>query len=56
VRVNDIGKSYLRLEDYFKNGSPDPPEDQSLDYETLEDDGASEAALWARRAAKGDKS
>ena len=55
VRVNDIGKSYLRVEDYFKNGPPDPPEDEPLDYEPPEDD-ESEAALWAQRTAERDKS
>jgi hypothetical protein len=33
VRVNDIGKSYLCVEDYFKNGIPDPPEHEPEDYE-----------------------
>jgi hypothetical protein len=33
-RVNDIRKNYLRVEDYFLNGALDPPEDESLDYES----------------------
>jgi len=55
VCVNDIGKSYLKVEDYFKNGPPDPPEDEPLDDEPPEDD-ESEAAFWAERAAERDKS
>jgi hypothetical protein len=39
VRVNAIGTSYLRVEDYFKNGLPDLPEDEFLDYEPPEGDG-----------------
>ena len=44
VRVNDIGKSYLRVEEYFQNGPPEPSEDEPLDYEFPEDD-ESEAAV-----------
>jgi hypothetical protein len=38
VWVNDIGTGYLRVEDYFKNGLPDVPEDKFLDYEPPEGD------------------
>jgi len=38
VQVNDLGKSYICVEEYFKNGPPEPSEPEMVEYEEMADD------------------
>jgi hypothetical protein len=55
VQVNDLGKSYLCVEEYFKNGPPEPDEPEILDDEEPADD-EEDDAIWVRRAIERDRS
>ncbi|MGO9047789.1 MAG: DUF4365 domain-containing protein [Xanthobacteraceae bacterium] len=55
VRLNDLGKSYLRLEEYFEYGLPERDETETSSAGPVPTDNEEDEAAWIRDAIERDK-